>query len=66
MFARGNAADVRRRWMVDALLDRIADALKRHHEMLSELTLLAEEFQAQVVAMGAMGDKLQKHMRRLD
>ena len=51
---------------MEPLLDRIADALRRHHEMLSELTLLADEFQGQVIAMRMMDSKLQRHMQRLD
>ena len=51
---------------LEPLLDRIADALKRHHEMLAEMELLAEEFQDQVKAMRMMDSKLQRHMQRLD
>ena len=51
---------------LEPLLDRIADALRRHHEMLAEMELLAEEFQDQVKAMRMMDSKLQRHMQRLD
>ena len=51
---------------MEPLLDRIADALRRHHEMLAEMELLAEEFQDQVKAMRMMDSKLQRHMQRLD
>ena len=51
---------------LEPLLDRIADTLRRHHEMLAEMELLAEEFQDQVKAMRMMDSKLQRHMQRLD
>ena len=51
---------------MEPLLDRIADALRRQHEMLAEMELLAEEFQDQVKAMRMMDSKLQRHMQRLD
>jgi len=51
---------------LEPLLDRIADALRRHHEMLAEMELLAEEFQDQVKAMRMMDSKLQRHMQRLE
>jgi len=62
----GHRLTVIGRRKMEPLLDSIADALRRQHEMLAEMELLAEEFQDQVKAMRMMDSKLQRHMQRLE